>query len=491
MPVLYANRAFSTLASSITNVDTSLSVAAGQGARFPAISGGDHFYATLDNNAGSVEIVKVTARSTDTFTIVRAQDGTSAQAFNAGAGVELRVVKAMLDDFKADTRTGYLPLTGGTTTGAVTVGTSGSASSTRALRIVPSGTNPGSFGSYTGSWRSTLEIWDNAGTRLVHITPPDGLTYNYSSIKSVDAGLRVDVGSNGGTTALNIEASGVVGTPQGLRSANVLASSGGFANDDSGIRIANPGGASLSTGASATGAIKIRLPAAALGSNTMISFRVRVYQYSVGRTQEFIIAGYNYYDSPTFSWYNVSAINLSDDGGDVTVRFGKDATSQCVYIGELGSSWDYPQIHVTDFAGGYSGAVAATWATGWSISFETSSFANVTGTRVARRNNDVRAWVNFNGTGTVSIRASKNVSSITDNGVGDYTVNFTTAMPDTSYSAVVSAQAESNGVNWVFPCLYRDGTPLQTGSARITMVPTGGGGGGLLDGDFICAAFLR
>jgi hypothetical protein len=50
-----------------------------------------------------------------------------------------------------------------------------------------------------------------------------------------------------------------------------------------------------------------------------------------------------------------------------------------------------------------------------------------------------RAWVNFNGTGTVAIRASGNVSSITDNGTGDYTVNFTTAMPDVNYSIVGSA----------------------------------------------------
>ena len=49
-----------------------------------------------------------------------------------------------------------------------------------------------------------------------------------------------------------------------------------------------------------------------------------------------------------------------------------------------------------------------------------------------------RAWVNFNGTGTVAIRASGNVSSITDNGVGDYTVNFTTAMPDANYAAISS-----------------------------------------------------
>jgi hypothetical protein len=47
-----------------------------------------------------------------------------------------------------------------------------------------------------------------------------------------------------------------------------------------------------------------------------------------------------------------------------------------------------------------------------------------------------RAWVNFNGTGTVAIRASGNVSSITDNGVGDYTVNFTTALADANYSIV-------------------------------------------------------
>lgn len=45
-----------------------------------------------------------------------------------------------------------------------------------------------------------------------------------------------------------------------------------------------------------------------------------------------------------------------------------------------------------------------------------------------------RAWVNFNGTGTVAIRASGNVSSITDNAAGNYTVNFTTAMPDANYS---------------------------------------------------------
>ncbi len=55
-----------------------------------------------------------------------------------------------------------------------------------------------------------------------------------------------------------------------------------------------------------------------------------------------------------------------------------------------------------------------------------------------------RAWVNFNGTGTVSIRAGGNVSSITDNGSGSYTVNFTTALPDTNYAVVGISRTDGN-----------------------------------------------
>jgi hypothetical protein len=56
-----------------------------------------------------------------------------------------------------------------------------------------------------------------------------------------------------------------------------------------------------------------------------------------------------------------------------------------------------------------------------------------------------RAWVNFNGTGTVAIRASGNVSSITDNGTGSYTVNFTTTMPDTNYCTVATSNINATG----------------------------------------------
>ena len=97
MVMKFTNNATSTLASGINASVTSLTVATGQGALFPTLSG-DYFYCTLANTAGTVEIIKVTARSTDTFTIVRGQDGTSGATWVTGDKVELRLVAASLNN---------------------------------------------------------------------------------------------------------------------------------------------------------------------------------------------------------------------------------------------------------------------------------------------------------------------------------------------------------------------------------------------------------
>ena len=81
-----------------------------------------------------------------------------------------------------------------------------------------------------------------------------------------------------------------------------------------------------------------------------------------------------------------------------------------------------------------------------------------------------RAWVNFNGTGTVAINASGNVSSITDNGVGDYTVNFTTSMPDANFS--VSGMAKSSdtaGTRMAAMQLIANATATSTSFVRVTV----------------------
>lgn len=75
-----------------------------------------------------------------------------------------------------------------------------------------------------------------------------------------------------------------------------------------------------------------------------------------------------------------------------------------------------------------------------------------------------RAWVNFNGTGTVAIRASGNVSSITDNGAANYTVNFTTAMPDTNYAFLAWARGDA-ATNVVYGWVSATSTGTKTTSA--------------------------
>jgi len=96
-----------------------------------------------------------------------------------------------------------------------------------------------------------------------------------------------------------------------------------------------------------------------------------------------------------------------------------------------------------------------------------------------------RAWVNFDGTGTVSIRASGNVTSITDNGTGDYTVNFTTAMPDANYA--MAGTIVGNTANGY---LDVNSTGLYTtGSIRVVARNAGTGAG--QDAGVVSVAIFR
>lgn len=125
MGLKLANNAVSRLTAGIGTSDTSLAVTPGQGALFPALGAGDWFPATIIKGDGTFEIVKVTARVDDVFTITRAQESTSAKTFLAGDRVELRLTSAIitahedsiaaLQSDKLDTtNTGYVRASGGT-----------------------------------------------------------------------------------------------------------------------------------------------------------------------------------------------------------------------------------------------------------------------------------------------------------------------------------------------------------------------------------------
>lgn len=126
----------------------------------------------------------------------------------------------------------------------------------------------------------------------------------------------------------------------------------------------------------------------------------------------------------------------------------------------------YWQYSSTAYNSGYSSLMALT--TNGNLQFNSGygSVATAYG---------CRAWVNFNGTGTVAIRASGNVTSITDNGTGDYTVNFTTAITDANYAPVATLKPSSGASSTNGKVInIRYDTNLSTSSCRFWCNSTGG-----------------
>jgi len=119
MTQLWANNAYSTLAAQCNAGATSLTLGSGEGARFPSPSGGDYFLATITQGSGtetSWEVVKVTARSTDTLTIVKGQEGTTDATWDSGSKIEIRWTR---DSIPVKSFYGQFPGGFVSTTGAV------------------------------------------------------------------------------------------------------------------------------------------------------------------------------------------------------------------------------------------------------------------------------------------------------------------------------------------------------------------------------------
>ena len=133
---------------------------------------------------------------------------------------------------------------------------------------------------------------------------------------------------------------------------------------------------------------------------------------------------------------SVLAFGGSDPANAPFTGFNNTATESQILASKIGTGTYLPMTFYT------GGSERARIATNGDFSFNSGygSVATAYG---------CRAWVNFNGTGTVAIRGSGNVTSITDNGTGDYTVNFTNAMPDVNYAslATTNQNAVANPTN--------------------------------------------
>lgn len=102
MSVKFTNNAVASLAAGVSTSSTTISVAPSTGALFPTLAAGDWFPVTVLDNTGIFEIMRCTARSGDTLTVTRAQEGTTAKAFNAGARIEHRMTSAAVEGIKSD-----------------------------------------------------------------------------------------------------------------------------------------------------------------------------------------------------------------------------------------------------------------------------------------------------------------------------------------------------------------------------------------------------
>jgi len=213
--LLLKNNAFSTLAGSVTNIDTTFAVQSGHGARFPAISGGDWYFLTLQDAANNIEIVRVTALATDTFTVVRAQEGTTARTWAAADVVELRLTAGI-----AVTTDGAITLTNKTLSTGNTVSGELLNTSTASLQVAsgttaqrPTGaTGKVRFNSDTGQY----EGWNGTAWSALGGAQAGGLLYENKQTGTTSH--TVSTGSNAFSVGPVSVADGVVITvPNGSR----------------------------------------------------------------------------------------------------------------------------------------------------------------------------------------------------------------------------------------------------------------------------------
>jgi hypothetical protein len=133
------------------------------------------------------------------------------------------------------------------------------------------------------------------------------------------------------------------------------------------VGLSRPKGASYTTTASVvTGAIKIKLPPGT-PVHGMWKMTVKIYEYGQRGNGYTIELGCHLYPSTAYNRYQWML--TTDTGAVLPIRYGTDGSSGCVWIGENGTTWSYPQVHVTEFSNGFNNPGGVNWTTGtWAVS---------------------------------------------------------------------------------------------------------------------------
>lgn len=152
---------------------------------------------------------------------------------------------------------------------------------------------------------------------------------------------------------------------RGVFTAAAVGNSGGY--------LAFPQGGTYSTQtATVTGALKVKLPR--FKTNCMICFDVNITTYDESNSNlvTYRIYGYEYGDSGWHPPVSKAFVHGKGDKSNLTVRFCYDGSTACITIGEVGTTWRYPQVSISNITYGYSDVTIASWGYGWSISFITT-----------------------------------------------------------------------------------------------------------------------
>lgn len=218
--------------------------------------------------------------------------------------------------------------------------------------------------SILGAGPTQLTIQKSAGSSGFALNVGEVVAGDASFYDSASGGFVKSLSLRAGSVGINNTAPAYkldVGGPIG-HTAGVIDTSG----TGSALRIVSPAGGSYATSASTvTGAIKIRLPNTTQG--VMMSMSVRVYTYD-GASYDINCGGYTYI-GPT--WVNTYAYMGTQFRSGLNVRFGHDGTYYCILIGETSTVWNYPQVFVRDFQGGFASYAGTSWTGTFNITFET------------------------------------------------------------------------------------------------------------------------
>ena len=208
---------------------------------------------------------------------------------------------------------------------------------------------------------------------------PSSHTHTISNITGLQSALDGKAASSHSHSYLPLSGGTITGTTNFGSAATYINSSAqanlrAVGTNEKATYLAFPGGGGFNTTTSTnTGYLKITLPQS--WTSTMMSFRIKLYEYRSNTSCEYVVAGYNY-NGDNGKWVNTTAYSLGKNDvktvSNYTVRFGHDGSKCAIYIGEASTVWNYPQVQVCDFLAGYSNYDYAKWASGWSVGFTTT-----------------------------------------------------------------------------------------------------------------------